>query len=256
LAGCRVSADSLWHPQLEIINSGAMSSRSDNTLAIGADGQVSKQTRIKGDFTTPLDISEFPLDEQLLRLEAMSIRYATDELVLNVDERWTAQREKMTIPDWIVGTISASVGEYYAPQPDRRYSLYALEIPVKRQHEYFIYKLILPLSMIIIMSWSLFWIHPGQVAPRMGVAVTSMLTLIAFQFAMGDLLPRVSYFTVMDQFILGSSALVFFALVEAVLTSYLAMEEKKALGRRINRIARIAFPLAFVALVTGVFLFR
>lgn len=256
LDGCRVPADRLWQPQLEIINSGTMDARSDRTLAIGVDGQVRKQTRINGVFTTPLDISEFPFDDQLLRLEAMSIRYTIRELALSIDQRWTAQSDKMTIPDWKVGQVGASVREFYAPQLEQTYSRYELTIPVQRRHEFFVYKLILPLCMIVVMSWSLFWIHPVQIGPRMGVAVTSMLTLIAFQFAMGDVLPRVSYFTVMDQFILGSSALVFLALVEGVLTSYLAMEEKKKAGRLINRIARIAFPTAFAAILAGVFLFR
>ncbi len=49
-----------------------------------------------------------------------------------------------------------------------------------------------------------------------------MLTLIAYRFLLGGMLPRISYLTRLDYFLLGSTVLVFLALVEAACTSRLA----------------------------------
>ena len=75
-----------------------------------------------------------------------------------------------------------------------------------------------------------FWIDPKQIAPQIGLAATSMLTLIAFQFAFIGLLPRISYLTRADRFILSSSVLVFIALVEAVTASTLAPSRSWPIG--------------------------
>ena len=64
------------------------------------------------------------------------------------------------------------------------------------------------------MSWAVFWVDPKEIGPQLGLAATSMLTLIAFQFAFTGLLPRISYLTRADRFVFSASLLVFLALVE------------------------------------------
>jgi hypothetical protein len=76
------------------------------------------------------------------------------------------------------------------------------------------------------MLWIVFWTDPEQFGTQVGVATTSMLTLIAFTFVIGGHVPNVSYFTRMDYFILGSTVLVFATLVQAVLTEMMAKAKK------------------------------
>jgi hypothetical protein len=74
-----------------------------------------------------------------------------------------------------------------------------------------------------------------------------MLTLILFQCNLSGFVPKISYFTRVDQFSVGSIILVFFALVEAVLTSTFAGIGKQELSRRIDRWARFVFAVLFLA---------
>jgi hypothetical protein len=80
-----------------------------------------------------------------------------------------------------------------------------------------------------------------------------MLTLIAFQFAMASILPKISYFTILDKFITGSAVLVFLALLESLTTSFLVSRKKTELALRIDNVCRIGFPLTFVLMVFVVF---
>jgi VIT1/CCC1 family predicted Fe2+/Mn2+ transporter len=82
-----------------------------------------------------------------------------------------------------------------------------------------------PLFLIVGMSWAVFWIDSSKIAPPIGTATVSMLTLIAYRFALGGLIPKVSYFTRMDSFITASTLLVFLALLVAILTGKLAKGE-------------------------------
>lgn len=103
------------------------------------------------------------------------------------------------------------------------------------------------------MSFAVFWVDP-TVFPRMGLSATSMLTLIAYQFAITSLLPRISYLTRADQFTVGSFALVFLSLVEAITTSYLTKQGKTDLGQKIDRLSRWVFPLVFAGIFGLAFL--
>jgi len=102
--------------------------------------------------------------------------------------------------------------------------------------------------MIVMMSWVVFWIDPKAAGTQISVSMTSMLTLIAYRFAVGADLPKVSYLTRLDGFILLSTILVFTSLVEVLLTSTLAQGDSLAMARRIDLWARLIFPVAFTLL--------
>jgi cadmium resistance protein CadD (predicted permease) len=93
---------------------------------------------------------------------------------------------------------------------------------------------------------------PG--GPQISVAVTSMLTLIAYRFAIGSEVPKLPYLTRLDAFILASSLLVFLSLIEVMLTTKLATDNRTDLARLIDRRCRIFFPLAFVGASAAIFL--
>jgi hypothetical protein len=69
------------------------------------------------------------------------------------------------------------------------------------------------------MSWVVFWIEPSEPGIQLSIAMTSMLTLIAYRFAVDTQLPRLPYTTRLDTFILTSTLLVFFSLIEALVTT-------------------------------------
>ena len=115
------------------------------------------------------------------------------------------------------------------------------------------WKIIVPLSLIVFMSWTVFWINPAQFGPQIGLSATSMLTLIAFQFATTSMVPALGYFTTLDEFITGSTIVVFAALCQSLTTSYLVSQDREKLALRIDRISRFVFPLGFTALLLAVF---
>jgi hypothetical protein len=118
---------------------------------------------------------------------------------------------------------------------------------------HYVVKVIVPLMLIVAMSWVVFWIDPKESGSQIGVAVTTMLTLIAYRFAVGAELPNIHYLTRMDLFLLGSTVLVFTSLLEVVITSSLAGRDHLEGARSVDRWARWLFPLAFVWLTVYAF---
>ena len=132
---------------------------------------------------------------------------------------------------------------------------FALHFEAKRNTGYFIIKVIIPLILIVAMSWVVFWIDPTESGTQITVAITTMLTLIAYRFAIDVNLPKVSYLTRMDYFILLSTILVYASLIEVIITSTFAKNEKLSQARALDRQMRLLFPLAFciLALISLIF---
>ena len=125
----------------------------------------------------------------------------------------------------------------------------AIIIHAERYVATYVLKVILPLILIVLMSSIVFWIDPHQAGTQIGVATTSMLTLIAYRFMVGGDLPAVPYLTRMDHFIMGSTLLVFATLMQAVVTSMMTRDGKEEQALRLDRICRWAFPGLFVAVI-------
>jgi hypothetical protein len=155
-------------------------------------------------------------------------------------------QERLSVPDWKVLSYQA-VKRAYEPVAGTEVAGFVFEFRAKRYAAYYIWQVIAPLVFIVMMSWGGFWIDPTNAGAQIGVATSSILTLIAYRFMLGNLLPRLPYMTRMDYFTLGSTALVFLTLVEVIVTTKLVRSEMAALGRKIDNWCRVVFPLAFVA---------
>ncbi len=152
---------------------------------------------------------------------------------------------ELTITDWIVGEVRAEVkGRYIGPR-DWTIAAVSFKVPVQRRIGFYTMKTFLPLTLIVCMSWAVFWIKPGLLPPQIGVSTSAILTLIAFQFSLGYLLPRLSYLTRADRFLIGSTLLVFMAFGEALRTSYLANRDQEDRALRIDKLSRVLFPVLF-----------
>ena len=127
------------------------------------------------------------------------------------------------------------------------------EFDARRYLGYYLIKVLLPLLMIVMMSWIVFWIHASDTGPKISVSVTSMLTLIAYRFAIASALPPIAYLTRLDRFLIGSSVLVFLALAGAVAVSYIAEKHGEDHAHGLNRTARWMSPALLIAVLWASF---
>jgi hypothetical protein len=247
--GCRFDRTAIWVPEIQLLNSATVQSRQPPEVLVKSGGNVIATVRYSATIASTANIAEFPFDERTILLRLASLRYDKSELAIHVIPEWTGRVPEMTIPDWNIGEPIATVTEINLPRVDRTIPVFEFRIPASRLADYYVYKFVFPLALIVMMSWSVFWVNPQSLSPQLQLAATSMLTLIAYQFTVNDLLPRVGYLTSMDQYVLSSSLLVFLALVEALITGRLASTGRVAAAQTLDRISRWLFPLAYVAII-------
>ena len=157
----------------------------------------------------------------------------------------------LPLPDWTIENWKVNFEDYRVEKGAPGRAGAALEFEAKRKQGYFIYKIILPLMLIVSMSWVVFWIPLSATAPRIGLPATVMLTLIAYRYSIDQILPQISYLTRIDLFILLSTILVYITLIETAIATALHNREKNHLARRLDWICRIVFPILFAICVVG-----
>lgn len=246
--------DMVWHPDVQIVNQQRLWKTFPDNVTISPEGKVKYIQRVWGSFSQPLNLYEFPRDTQKFNITFVSVGHPSEDVEFITPEgNGSLMAEVLSLADWEV----SEAGLYkvaFSPSPGSNVvSGFNMEFTAERKTGYFLIKIIIPLVLIVMMSWVVFWIDPSEAGTQIGVSMTAMLTLIAYRFAVGAMLPKVSYLTRMDWFILSSTALVFTSMVEVVFTSSLSRNGKHGLAIKLDTWARVIFPLVFIALTIACF---
>jgi hypothetical protein len=183
-----VELKNLWTPELQVLNSRDLRTVVNNSALVMPDGGVTYRERHIGAVTTRLDLTDFPFDQHRIGITVAST--ALQRVELEVKEDWSRRAENLTIADWEIGSGRIEIAPVSAA--GRTFSSVAYEMGAVRHTGYWVGKVMLPLPLIVGVSWTVFWIDPSDIGPQVGAATASMLTLIAYRFALEDLLPRVS----------------------------------------------------------------
>lgn len=252
--GCQFSLDEVWTPQIDITNSGRLFTRLRKQVEVLESGRVRHVQRYRGSLVFRYDAHRFPFDHHDIVITLLCIEHGQKDVTIIIDKSITGRNPaEFDVADWTISQVQANVGSKYLDVFNSNHSAFNFSISAERRSGYYIWKVIVPLMLIVFMSWTVFWIDPSNLGPQIGMSATSMLTLIAFQFAMANILPKLSYYTILDKFIAGSTILVFLALIESVTTSWLCSNHKKDTSFLMDRVCRWTFPVAFVAMTLLVF---
>lgn len=168
-----------------------------------------------------------------------------------VHEETTGFDRSRTLPEWVfvpnppVIDVHRYVqrGPFY---PD--FSRFTFQFTIRRQSAYYLWKIFLPLLLIVAASWTVFWID--DLGINIGTAFTMMLTVVAFNFAIADTLPRVPYLTFMDAVLLASYISVFLSIIVLMVAHRFRAAGNQSASDRTKRVSRYAFP-GGLAVVVG-----
>ena len=253
--------DQIWTPGVSIANeTSSVVRKLPESAEAEPDGTVLYRQRYVGSFTQPLRLQSFPFDRQAFRIHFVAIRYQPNEVAFVPDENWIRDglqqaagiSPSVTLPDWTIEKWDAKASAY-ALTPGLQYSGYVFEFIASRNVQHYILKVILPLVLIVMMSWSVFWTEPTNSSTQFSIAVTSMLTLIAYRFAVDTQLPRLPYMTRLDVFFLISTLLVFFSLIEVLITTILDNNQQTEGAKKLDRYCRVIVPVIFVMASIAIF---
>ncbi len=248
----QMDIDDIWNPVISIMNLREFTYTNEDLVFVDAEGHCIYIQRYLAKLTVPLNLRNFPNDKHRLYIQARSL-YSPDEVKLVIDKETTGWSSVLSIPDWAISDGQAKINSSRSDPQNMEMAQMEFSFKIERFIGFYFWKIIFPLFLIVLMSWGVFWIDPRRLEAQLALSATAVLTLIAFQFAIANLVPRVSYLTRMDKFTMLSSIIIFLALIVAILTAYFAKKEWHYEALIIERVARILFPLAFVGIILYAF---
>lgn len=249
----------IWNPRLIIIGQQNVWRSYPEFVEISPEGEVVYRQKFWGNFSQPMELHDFPMDQQDLTIHIVTAGLSEQDItmvpMMDGDIEMSDIAETFSMPDFVVTQWQAETKPYYPHKGRTGTSGYQMKITVKRAPTYYVLKVIVPLCLIVIMSWLPRWIDPEQIGTNIGIATTAFLTLVAYLFAITVLLPKVSYVTRIDRFILLSTLLVFVGLLQTVWHARLIRKERKALVDRLDIWSRMVYPLLLLLVLAVSFLF-
>lgn len=239
----------VWHPRLVILNEQDLDRLGDAVVEVGPDGSAKYQQRFRGELSTVMDLREFPFDTQRLPIAMIVAGQSPQEVTLATDPGWTLILETAALSGWELEMAPAELAITELPTADAEFPGVTFALVAEREVGYFLWTMGVPLGLIIFMAWTVFWIDPNYLPSQVGVSTASVFSLIAYRTALRLSLPKVSYMTRADIFILGATLLVFGALATAIATGRLAKGGREEVALKIDRWARWIYLGLLLALL-------
>jgi hypothetical protein len=243
-----MTLDEVWTPRILFLNNRGLKSQLREGVEIDDLGNVKFQNRLSGELAANLEFREFPFDVQHLAIDLVSYEYKTDEMQFSTDSVVVTQSKKFSIEGWDLELLQPDVGSFVVPTDSADLPRLTYVIEASRDSQYYILTMLVPMSLIIFMAWTVFWLHPSTVPPRISISTASIFSLIALGVSIRLSLPKISYLTKADIFVVGCTLLVFLALAITVLGSRWANSDRMEWALRSNAIARWIYMLMFVVI--------
>jgi hypothetical protein len=249
-------AKQMWFASGYPVNKVGEPDFSERVLRIRYDGTVEQSINVSVPLATHYDLRRFPLDHQTLVLQVESYLWDRDRLRFVHDATISGFGDEISLPEWDIVGVTGHVDDTRVTRSDTPFSRYTLEIEIARKPGFYLWKVFLPLIVIVALSWSIFWMTDERFSARSRISATGVLTIVAYQFVFAENLPRVGYLTLLDLVMIGSFGLLAVTVLESLFVDG-ANRHDPTRAARIDKISRWLFPavyalmLAMIALLAG-----
>jgi hypothetical protein len=188
------------------------------------------------------DFTLFPFDTQQFFIHVDAL-FPEEMYVFSELEGFSGLGEQLGEEEWLVTDFGTSVSSQTA-STESASSRFTFGFQARRHLQFYVLRFLLPLVIIIIVSWATFFLK--DYGKRVDVAGANMLLFIAFNFTISDDLPRLGYLTLMDTILASTFLVTALVIVFNVYLKRLEVDGKGALAHRIDKYAIWFYPLAYL----------
>uniref|UniRef100_A0A4W3GEH6 Glycine receptor, alpha 1 n=1 Tax=Callorhinchus milii TaxID=7868 RepID=A0A4W3GEH6_CALMI len=231
--------DSIWKPDLFFANEKGAHFHEITTdnklLRIFKNGNVLYSIRITLVLACPMDLKNFPMDVQTCIMQLESFGYTMNDLIFEWDELAAVQiSEGLTLPQFILKEekdLRYCTKHYNTG----KFTCIEARFHLERQMGYYLIQMYIPSLLIVILSWVSFWINMDAAPARVGLGITTVLTMTTQSSGSRASLPKVSYVKAIDIWMAVCLLFVFSALLEYAAVNFVSRQHKELLRLRRRR---------------------
>uniref|UniRef100_A0A182N0V1 Uncharacterized protein n=1 Tax=Anopheles dirus TaxID=7168 RepID=A0A182N0V1_9DIPT len=172
-------------------------------LRLSQDGEILYSMRLTIKASCLMQLRSFPMDRQSCPLVLGSYAYSRQQLVY----QWKDEDSVNFVPGMTLSQfdlISFGQKNYTFIRREGEFSVLHVSFNLQRHTGYFLIQVYVPCILIVVLSWVSFWIHREATSDRVGLGITTVLTLSTISLDSRTDLPKVRYATALDWFLLMS----------------------------------------------------
>jgi hypothetical protein len=245
----RVDAGKIWTPRIFFENALEQPSyHHEPAVEVDDRGVVTSFVILTGKFSAPMNLRQFPFDRQVL---GVRIGPFEDESVVKfvVKPEMLLVSKRASATDWTIEGTAARVESHVYVAGEGIYSRYENEVSVARRATFYVWRVMLPLTLLVLVSWAVFWFEPAGLQPQISTCMASLIALVAFNFTTDFSLPKVAYLTLIDKHALIGFGFVSASVVLVTLIHVALTRNHLQVALSIQRVARWAFPAAYLVFI-------
>lgn len=247
-----------WYPRMVIPNGIGNRKINEMSIEVWPNGSVKYQESFNAQVESPMDFRLLPFDEQTLNIFFHTFNYSREEVKLipceNLSRMWD---EDEGIAEWRRNGVEISERPreiQYFNGTSENVSELVYTIKVERKPLNIIVSIILPLLILVCLTWCVFWMDQENVASRVNITFIGILSVVAYYLVIQERLPEISYITILDLFVILTFAILSATVIVSVYIEKLNLKGKEALGDKIDRMCRWIFPISYFTGIALIFI--
>ncbi len=226
--------------------------------------------RVTGTFFFVPDLKNYPFDTQLLPITVENSTLEMEQMIfvddtISYEKSGTPQLRwglspSLSIPDYTLKQVERAIFESKYPtnfgDPERNplgthYSRFSLKVSFVREYWSYAFKILIPLLIILMMAYLVFFLPPAQLDTAASIAMTALLSCMAYNVAVSQNMPEIGYLVLSDKFFIATYVLLFLTLAQTFMSFILDSNGKQAAALRLDVAARWLFPVLVGAIFAG-----
>jgi hypothetical protein len=230
------------------------------------DGSKYQIMRIEAQFYKPFSLADFPLDRHQLTVQIEDSVRGIDALVYDMDRADSGYGRSLTIAGWklngwsfarVLNDYGSNFGD--ATTQASRFAQISYSLNIARPESYFLWKLFLPLVIVLSGAWIALLLSPELIETRAALPATALLTTVFLQQSYTSTLPETGNLVLLDKIYVVAYILIVATLAQVIVNSRDIEDKTPAELKRIRRIdvsGLVAQVLIFLLATAGIVFMR
>lgn len=225
---------------------------------VASDGSKYQIMRIESQFLKPFSLSSFPLDSHNLSVVLEDSLSGADRLVYEIDQADTGYAPDLEISGWKLNGWSHErlVVDYASAFGDRtvaqasQFARISFNLNISRPQSYFVWKLLLPLVVVLCGAWIALLLNPVLTETRAALPASALLTTVFLQQSYTATLPETGGLVLLDKIYVVAYVLIVVTLGRVILKSMNIEQQSDAQIQSLRRHDAIALAVQAAIFVT------
>ncbi len=233
-------------PYFSLFNQQGARNPQNLIVLLQPDGAATYFERFTATFQAPdFDFRQFPFDTQGFYIRVQSL-YSNSVFVYASAPDESGFGDQLGEEEWIIENFDTEVIDVDGK------SQFVFHFPSSRHLSFYLFRIILPILLIIIVSWFSFFLK--DYGRRVDVTSANLLIFVAYNFTIAGELPRLGYLTFMDFILISTFVVSALVIVVNVWFRRLEQDGQGEFAARIDNIAIWLYPILYIVGGVSVYL--